>query len=93
MAAHVRTTHVHVVIAAKERPERILHDMKAYATRALNQAGLDDGDIRRWPRHGSTRYLWQDEAVESAINYVIRRQGEPMALGGSRSRTVLGTDQ
>lgn len=31
LAAHVRTTHVHVVIAALERPEKIMSDLKRYA--------------------------------------------------------------
>src|SRR5437870_1126073 len=32
-AAHVRSTHVHFVVAAEEIPERILNQVKAYASR------------------------------------------------------------
>ena len=41
------------------------------SSRQLNAANLDDGRINRWTRHGSTRYLWKEAAVESAIHYVI----------------------
>ena len=37
LAAHVRTTHVHAVVAADAHPQRIMVDFKAYASRALTQ--------------------------------------------------------
>ncbi len=80
LAAHVRTNHVHVVVDAPVAPEKALNELKAYASRHLNRVGLDSPDRRRWSRHGSTRYLWKREEVESAIGYVADRQGEPMAL-------------
>jgi hypothetical protein len=36
-AIHIRTTHVHAVIAGETVPERMLSDFKAYATRALRR--------------------------------------------------------
>ena len=39
-AVHVRTTHVHVVVSADQKAERVMRDFKAYSTRALNSAGL-----------------------------------------------------
>jgi REP element-mobilizing transposase RayT len=78
-AAHVRTNHVHVVVEATDRPEKVLNALKAYASRALNKAGLDGPARRRWSRHGSTRYLWKREQVTEAIAYVAQGQGEPMA--------------
>jgi REP element-mobilizing transposase RayT len=80
LAAHVRTNHVHVIIEASVAPEKILNELKAYASRKLNQAGLDISDRRRWTRHGSTRYLWKLDEVEAAIGYVAYQQGDPMAL-------------
>lgn len=77
-AIHVRTNHVHAVIAAQESPERILNDLKAYATRKLKQA--DSQDIKRWTRHGSSRYLFEQESISAAIAYVRNEQGEPMAV-------------
>jgi REP element-mobilizing transposase RayT len=50
LAAHVRTTHVHIVVEAEIRPERIMNDIKAYASRCLNQTGLDEPGRKRWAR-------------------------------------------
>ena len=41
LAAHVRTNHVHLVVEAEARPERIMNDLKSYASRWLNRLGLD----------------------------------------------------
>ena len=80
LAAHVRTTHVHIVVEAEARPERIMNDIKAYASRCLNQTGLDEPGRKRWARHGSTRWLWKPEHVSAAIRYVVDEQGDPMAV-------------
>jgi REP element-mobilizing transposase RayT len=80
LAAHVRTTHVHVVVEADVAPEKILSDLKSYASRGLNRLGKDASDRKRWARHGSTRWLWKDKDVKDAIRYVVEGQGEPMAV-------------
>ncbi len=79
LAAHVRTSHVHVVVDAQVPPERVMNEFKSYASRELNRLGRDGADRRRWARHGSTRWLWNDRDVEQAIGYVIDEQGAPMA--------------
>ncbi|MGH2524913.1 MAG: transposase, partial [Anaerolineales bacterium] len=40
LAAHVRSNHVHVVVQAVAKPEKVMNDFKAYASRRLNEAGL-----------------------------------------------------
>ena len=35
----VTSNHVHLVVEAEARPERILNDLKAYASRCLNRLG------------------------------------------------------
>jgi REP element-mobilizing transposase RayT len=80
LAAHVRSSHVLVVVDAPVTPEKVLNELKAYASRMLNLRGLDTRDRRRWARHGSTRYLWKREDVEAAVVYVADHQGESMAL-------------
>ena len=79
-AAHVRANHVHVVVEAEVRPERIMNDLKSYASRRLNQKGIDEPTRKRWARHGSTRWLWKSEHVSAAIRYVVEEQGAPMAV-------------
>ena len=80
LAVHVRSTHVHVVLQAELPPERVMNILKSYASRASNQMGLDDSDRKRWTRHGSTRYLWRDDDVIHAIEYVVHQQGEPLEV-------------
>ena len=80
LAAHVRTNHVHAVVEAEARPERIMNEFKSYASRALNGLGRQGPNRKRWARHGSTLWLWKDEDVRHALQYVIEGQGEPMAL-------------
>jgi REP element-mobilizing transposase RayT len=79
-AAHVRTNHVHAVVEADVRPEKITHAFKSYASRSLNRLGIDGLERKRWARHGSTRWLWKDEDVQEAIRYVVSGQGEPMEV-------------
>jgi REP element-mobilizing transposase RayT len=80
LAAHVRTNHVHAVVEAEARPERVMNDLKSYASRYLNQTGLETPARKRWARHGSTRWLWKPESVLAAIRYVVDEQGDSMAV-------------
>jgi REP element-mobilizing transposase RayT len=76
LAVNARTNHIHSVVTASCKPEHIMDTFKAYATRRLREAGLLDRNIKPWARHGSTPYLWTEEAVERAIDYVIDGQGD-----------------
>jgi REP element-mobilizing transposase RayT len=77
-AIHVRSSHVHVVLTADGPPERVMNDLKAAASRRLNKQFPEEHERTRWTRHGSTRYLWSDEAVVDKVRYVLEGQGEPM---------------
>jgi hypothetical protein len=46
-AAHVRTSHAHIVVESEAQPERILNDLKSYASRRLNRTGLDQAAQKR----------------------------------------------
>ena len=76
--AHVRSDHVHAVVSARTKPERVMHKLKAYASRASNQRFGKQG--QPWTRHGGTAWIWEALQVDSAVDYVVRRQGEPMEL-------------
>jgi REP element-mobilizing transposase RayT len=67
LAAHLRTTHVHAVVQADSTAEDVTSALKAYASRALNEAGLDPGIRRRWAKDGSTRNLWSRDQVTAAV--------------------------
>lgn len=79
-AAHVRSSHVHTVVAAEARPERVMNAFKTYASRRLNRMGLDEPNRKRWARHGSKRWLWKPEHISAAIQYVVGEQGDAMSV-------------
>ena len=80
LAAHVRSDHVHTVVEAEIAPERVMSDLKVYASRGLNRLNLDDSNRKRWARHGSTRWLWKPQQVAAAIQYVVAEQGDAMSV-------------
>jgi REP element-mobilizing transposase RayT len=80
LAAQVRTNHVHIVVEGEAAPERIMNDLKSYASRCLNRIGLDQRSCKRWARHGSTRWLWKPGNVSAAIRYVVDEQGDRMSV-------------
>ena len=76
LALNVRTNHVHLVVEAHEStPEAVMRALKAPATGALRRAGRVAADRPIWSRHGSTKYLFEEGSVPSAVRYVVERQG------------------
>ena len=80
LAVHVRSTHVHLVLDSDQEPERVMSILKSRASFALNRRRCDAAGQKRWTRHGSTRYLWDEKSVDAAVRYVIEDQGSPMSL-------------
>jgi hypothetical protein len=74
-ALNVRTNHAHVVVSNSGEPERMMDSFKAYCTKALRLSGRIGKDAKPWSRHGSTRYLWTEEHISQAIEYVVNGQG------------------
>ena len=72
---NVRTKHVHAVVLAPCKPERVMNDFKSWATRRLRERALGDADRSPWTEHGSTRYLWKRDQLASACRYVLDGQG------------------
>ena len=77
-AVHVRGNHVHLVVSADVEPEAVMAKLKAYASRSLNR--LLGAKAKRWTKHGSTVWLWEPNKVDEAVDYVVRRQGRPLAV-------------
>ena len=75
-AVNVRTNHVHAVVAAAAKPERIADAMKAFATKRLRELGLVGANERVWSRGRSRRYRWKPRHVEAAVDYVLYCQGD-----------------
>lgn len=66
------------MVGGDAKPEKMTSDFTAYASRRLNEAGLDPKDRNRWSRHGSTKYVWDATYLRNAVHYALNRQGEPM---------------
>ena len=75
---NARTNHIHSVVTAPCKPEKVLGALKANATRKLREAGCWKSSDSPWALRGSRRYLWTDEDVVNAIAYVEYDQGEPL---------------
>ncbi len=83
-AVQVRTNHVHVIVTARDRPEKVMSDLKAWSSRRLREAFGESADRDRWTQHGSTRYLNAESAIADAVVYAIDEQGERMAYYDGR---------
>ena len=78
LALNVRTNHVHVVVTADTLPERVLNALKANATRQLRADGLWSQCSSPWADKGSDRWLWNEQSVARAVNYVLYGQGDQL---------------
>jgi REP element-mobilizing transposase RayT len=73
---NVRSNHVHTVVFAPCKPEKVLGALKANATRKLREAGYWWSERSPWVDRGSKRYLWTESDVINAVVYVEYDQGE-----------------
>ena len=67
---------MHSVVGAGYKPEAVMNGFKSYATRRLREAKLISDEVKPWARHGSTPYLWTDDELQRAIDYVMNGQGD-----------------
>lgn len=84
-AVNVRTNHAHIVLTAGAPPEQVMNNLKGWATRRLADSGAFPRGPRPWARHGSTQYLWTEQAVGEACEYVINGQGGDISGAARRS--------
>ena len=74
-AVNVRTTHVHVVVQARDyMPEVVLDQLKAWSTRRMRDAGLVLRDAKVWTTHGSTIYIFDEVKLKEKVHYVLHEQ-------------------
>ncbi len=73
---NVRTNHCHVVLLAACGPSKALNALKANATRELRENGLWRSGESPWADGGSKRYLWTEQQLNKAIDYVELDQGD-----------------
>jgi REP element-mobilizing transposase RayT len=73
-AVSARSNHVHVVVAANERSQKVRDQLKANATRCLRQQKQPLIAERTWTRGGDCETLDSDEDIEMAVLYVTEAQ-------------------
>ena len=78
-AINVRTNHVHLVVSVGEKKSGIvLNAFKANATRRMRESGVWKSTMSPWADKGSKRYLWNEQSIARAIDYVINGQGDDL---------------
>jgi len=77
-AINVRTNHIHAVLTANCKPDRVLTAFKANSTRQMREKKCWKSERSPWSEGGSKRYLWTEEHLVNAIVYVKEDQGEPL---------------
>lgn len=77
LVAAVMANHFHVVLSVPGDPEpnRLMKDLKAYASRRLNQEHGKPTGNRWWTRNGSTRKLPHETSVRGAVRYTWLQYG------------------
>lgn len=79
IACSIMHNHFHVVLGFGEPTcfDRVLGDLKAYASRALSRnAGRKQ---LWWTQNGSKRQLPDERAVRAAVHYVLYKQPHPLS--------------
>ncbi|MGI9056779.1 MAG: transposase [Pyrinomonadaceae bacterium] len=78
-ALNVRTNHVHIVVSTGNHSVKsALNAFKAYSTRNLRKYNLWNLKHSPWSDKGSQRYLWNEKSLETAIEYVVSKQGSKL---------------
>ncbi len=77
LAVSARTNHVHLVLAADEKPQKVRDQLKANCTRRLRAQSIPLNIQRTWTRGGDCEILDGDAEVEAAVLYVTEGQDKP----------------
>ncbi|WP_425617138.1 hypothetical protein NA78x_000808 [Anatilimnocola sp. NA78] len=85
-AVAIMRNHLHIVLEAGDDVlgQKILADLKAYASRRLNTHIGKPLSGTWWTSNGSHRKLRDELAFESAHNYVVNRQEFPLLIWDGR---------
>ena len=73
-AVSARSNHVHVVVAADEKPQKVRGQLKANCTRRLRNQETPLVVERTWTRGGDCSILIGDDDIETAVFYVNEGQ-------------------
>jgi REP element-mobilizing transposase RayT len=72
LAINIRTNHFHTVaVTPGLKPKRALNAFKAYSTRKMRERSCWISERTPWVDKGSVRWLWNENSVANACDYVI----------------------
>lgn len=79
IALRAQSNHVHVLIDCESSDEqvsreKVMQELKSWATRRLRAEGLIGQKGRIWTDHGSTRWINHEAGLIAAVDYVERLQ-------------------
>jgi REP element-mobilizing transposase RayT len=77
-AFNIRSNHVHSVVTALCKPQKVLSALKANATREMREQLCWTEEHSPWAFRGSKKYLWTEKDLYEAIHYVLYEQGPPL---------------
>jgi REP element-mobilizing transposase RayT len=80
LAVHVRETHVHLVVSHTDNPYRLCAALKCHTARRLRQTASVPEGRPVWADYRNIRRLPTRESILNALEYVVEKQGRPMAL-------------
>lgn len=83
-AINIRMAHVHVVASGADSGDRMMNDLKAYATRRMVRDGRIPRGRRVWTEGGYVASVSTVEALERVCWYVLEEQGLPLGETGAR---------
>lgn len=72
--------HMMLTVPGDPDPDRVLTDIKAYGSRALNREFGKPASNTWWTMRGSKRKLATDAALAGAINYTLFKQPNPLVV-------------
>ena len=80
-AAHVRANHAHIIVQSDVTKEKTMSTLKCYATKNLKKYHRElTHRTHFWSRNGSKKNIWAPESLFPALYYVVKQQGNPIAL-------------
>jgi REP element-mobilizing transposase RayT len=77
-ALNVRSNHVHSVVTASCHSKKVRAALKANATRTMRESGCWESERSPWSGGGSRRFIWTEQQLIEAIDYVLYGQGEEL---------------
>jgi hypothetical protein len=73
-------THLVVGVPGDPDPDSIRETFVSWATRALKKIGPVPASGTWWTTNGSERKLPDEQAIENAVVYVVKKQPDPLVV-------------